>query len=190
MNSQENELRRALNKRGYILGKRDSGYRIGDKVTETVYLGGEFDATLDDVIKFADNIDESGYSDLAPFTDGHEKFREDSYAINLDMEIANLERHRETLILQGKHTQAEELAVKIKELEVDLADEDEMIDMEKMTRSFLDEHGYIMEQGIDGYRISEKATGAVCLGKRYDADIEDAAEFAEKLGMKIEARLT
>ncbi len=124
MESQENKLRRILHQNGYTLGRKDSGYRIGDKVTNSVYLGKNHNATLEDVIKFINNIDEGGYSEITAYQEDMDSDDGD-YAESIEMEIANLTRHMETLILQGKHSQAAELAEKIKELEEEIEDEDE-----------------------------------------------------------------
>ncbi len=124
LESQENKLRRILHQNGYTLGRKDSGYRIGDKVTNSVYLGKNHNATLEDVIKFINNIDEGGYSEINAYQEDMDSDDGD-YAESIEMEIANLTRHMETLILQGKHSQAAELAEKIKELEEEIEDEDE-----------------------------------------------------------------
>ncbi len=182
MENQENKLRRVLNENGYTLGKKASGYRIGDKVTNTVYLGEKYNATLEEVATFVANIDEGGFADLSPYKDGRESGISENYTDSLEMELANLIRHRETLILQGKRSQAAELDEKIKELEEELEDEDEDIRQEQKIRHFLNQRGYVIERGIEGYQVRD-SEGAVCLGVRYDAMIDDLEDFSEKLGM-------
>jgi hypothetical protein len=116
---------------------------------------------------------------LSPQSNGTELNDVDEFVEELDREIINLSRRKEALLSQGKHTQAAELDAAIETLEEELAEEEEEIKRYQVIQALLAKHGFILERGIEGYRVTVKGTDVTLLGKR--AMLPDVEAFAAKL---------
>lgn len=180
MELEEEMLRGELKTFGYRLVRNKVGYQIRDRETESVYLGETQPVSLDQVRAFVDDLDEYGVPDLCGEDLEDEPPEE---LIGLDMEVTALIRHRETLRQEGRLDKAASLDAAIEELED--ASEDSAKEYELLTKvfAFLRGLGYRVETKSGYYRVTQKATDTIVLGKAFDADPGDLKAFAEKLGL-------